>query len=177
MARPEFSHVVLQHLVPVRGQADHLVANEGERRALAARFGLIAIDRLEARLETQRTDDGLHVRGRIEAEVVQACSVSGEPFPLTLEVPLELSFAAARGGEESEVELDAEALDEMFLENGKADLGEAVAQTLLLALDPYAQAPDAARLAEARRYIISEEEAAERARADRPNPFAGLRGL
>ncbi|MFN7175405.1 MAG: YceD family protein [Thermaurantiacus sp.] len=176
MAPPEFSRLVFRHLVPARGQADLLVANEAERTALAKRFGLIAIDRLEARVETHRTADGLHVHGHILAAVVQGCAVSGAPMPLAVEAPIELAFRPTAGPAEAEIELVEDALDELPLEDGKADLGEAVAQTLFLAIDPYARAPDAS-LSETRRYLISEEEAAELARSDRPNPFRSLRGV
>ena len=75
------------------------------------------------------------------------------------------------GRPEEEIELGEEELDTIFYEGGSVDLGEAVAQSLALALDPYPRSPAAeAALREAG--VASEEEA--RAQA---SPFAALKGL
>jgi uncharacterized metal-binding protein YceD (DUF177 family) len=52
-----------------------------ERAALAKRFGVLAIDRLEAKLVLQRVRAGRAVRveGRIAADLQQACVVSLQP--------------------------------------------------------------------------------------------------
>ena len=62
------------------------------------------------------------------------------------------------------------------LDGDALDLGEAVAQSLGLALDPYPRAPEEVRAAAAR-FIITEAEAEAIAAADkaRANPFAALR--
>ena len=56
-------------------------AEPEERAALARRFGLVAIDSLEA-VVTITQDEGdplIHLRGRIAAQVVQSCVVTLEP--------------------------------------------------------------------------------------------------
>src|SRR3546814_18091300 len=62
--------------------SDLLTANAAECRALAKRFGILAVLRLEARLEI-RPDPVLAgcyvVSGQVDAEVEQACVVSLEP--------------------------------------------------------------------------------------------------
>ena len=45
--------------------------------------------------------------------------------------------------EEIEIELEAEDLDEIEYAGEKFDLGEAIAQSLALAIDPYAEGPNA----------------------------------
>ena len=72
---------------------------------------------------------------------------------------------------EEEIELGEGELDVVFYDGGAIDLGEAVAQTLLLGLDPYPRSPAAeAALREAG--VKSEEEARIEA-----SPFAALKAL
>lgn len=167
-ARPELSRPVR---VDTFGNVPRLVrieADADERRALAARFGLIALDRLKAALNL--TGDGTIVacEGRIFAAVAQPCVASGEPVASAIDEAFRLRFvaAAAEGGEE-EVELDADDLDTIAYAGGSIDLGEAVAQTLGLALDPFPRAPDAETALRAAG-VIAEEEA---------GPFAALKAL
>ncbi len=55
-------------------------ANPEERAALARRFGLIGIDRLEAVFALKRAGGGvIHVTGEIEAEVTQSCVITLAP--------------------------------------------------------------------------------------------------
>ena len=66
-----------------------------------------------------------------------------------------------------EVELSADALDTMPIEGGGIDLGEAAAETMALALDPFPRSPAAATaLREAG--VLAEDEA---------GAFASLAGL
>jgi len=65
------------------------------------------------------------------------------------------------------VELDAEDLDEIEYEGSSFDLGEAVAQSLALAIDPFATGPGAEE-ARRRAGLMGEGEA---------GPFAALKGM
>ncbi len=78
--------------------------------------------------------------------------------------------------EAEEVELAGTDLDVLPLEGDALDLGEAVAQSLGLALDPYPRASDEVRAAAAR-FVLSEAEAEAIAAADKAaaSPFAALR--
>lgn len=172
--RPEFSRPILCDRLAEGGETLCLAAEPEERAALAERFGLLGLDRLEARLELVRTARGIACRGMVSAEAVQQCVVSGEPVAARVEAPVDLRFEPEDPAPADEVMLEADALDLLPLGDGRVDLGEAVAQTLLLALDPYPRA-DAQTLSEARRHLLSEEEAAARAAAGRPTPFAVLR--
>ncbi len=57
--------------------------------------------------------------------------------------PVTLRFVEDDAADE-ETELSADALDTMPIEGGAIDLGEAAAETMALALDPFPRAPDAA---------------------------------
>lgn len=157
-------------------QPVHVEANEAARAAIATRFGLAALDRLVADLEVSRAGKGALVTGRFEAEAVQSCIVSGEPLPVKVADSIDLRFEPDSAEPGHDIELEEDALDVMPLDGDSVDLAEAVAQSLLLALDPYPRASEEV-LAKARRHIMSEEEAEQaeaQAKAD-ANPFSKLR--
>jgi uncharacterized metal-binding protein YceD (DUF177 family) len=166
--------VQLARLSP-RPQAYPLVASEAARAALAERFGLQSIDRLEGALSVARAGEGAHASGRLVADVVQSCVVSGEPVPAHVDEALELRFELPQA-DGAEIELEADALDVMPVENDSIDLGEALAQALAVALEPYPRAaPDV--LARVRQLLMSEEEAdaLEAAAKAAANPFSALK--
>ena len=68
---------------------------------------------------------------------------------------------------DEEVELSESELDIVFYEGSSIDIGEAVAETMALSLDPYPRAPERGRSAESGG-VKSEEEA---------GPFGALAGL
>ena len=78
--------------------------------------------------------------GTLVARVVQTCVVSLEDFTATIEECF--TVRCVPDGEESHG-ADPEALDEITYADGMLDLGEATAEQLGLALDPYPRAPDA----------------------------------
>lgn len=85
---------------------------------------------------------------------MQPCAISAEDFPVTIDEPVDLRFVEEvlrpeTHDEELEIELEADDCDEIAYAGDMFDLGEAVAQTLGLAIDPYAEGPnaDAARAA------------------------------
>jgi uncharacterized metal-binding protein YceD (DUF177 family) len=86
--------------------------------------------------------------------------------PAAIAEPVALLYVESLG-EAEEVELAADALDTVEIEGGAIDLGEAAAETMALALDPFPRAPGAAEALEAAG-VISEEDA---------GPFAKLAGL
>jgi len=132
-------------------------ADEGERAAIARRFDLVAVDRLAAGLTMRRDGAGILVTGRVTAAVVQACSVTAERLEVAVDEPVLVRFVEPATDEE-EVELSADALDTIEIEGGAIDLGEAAAQTMALALDPFPRGPNAGKvLKEAG--VIGEDEA------------------
>lgn len=140
---PEFHRPERLDTIGERARDVRIAANKGERAALAARFGLLAIERLEADLAVRREAGGVFVTGRVRGVVTQGCSVTGEPLAASVDEPVALRFVDDDGADEEELELSADAIDTLPIENGAVDLGEAAAETLLLTLDPFPRGPDA----------------------------------
>ena len=139
---PEFSRPERLDTIGAAPRHVAIEANEAERAALARRFDLVAIDRLAAALDLHREASGVVVRGRVEAIVTQACVVTDAPVVTRLDEPLALRFVETLPDAE-EIELDADDCDTVPIEGGSIDLGEAAAETMALALDPYPRAPGA----------------------------------
>jgi uncharacterized metal-binding protein YceD (DUF177 family) len=163
----EFSRAVDTRSIgnePVR-----LEASESERAALARRFAIVAVDRLVADVALEPVKGGIKAKGRLDAEIVQSCAISGEDLRVTIREPLSLRFVAARGPgrPDEEVELGAEDLDEIEFSGTQFDLGEAVAQSLALAIDPFLEGPGAEEFRKKSGYFGEAKE----------NPFAALAQL
>jgi uncharacterized metal-binding protein YceD (DUF177 family) len=169
MSAPELSRPVRVDTLGETWRAMEVEAGEEERAGLAKRFGLIAIGRLAAAVEIRRSNGEVALRGRLSARVTQACVATSEPVNAAVDAPFELVFRPQpeAGAADEEVELDESELDIVFYEGAAVDVGEAVAETLLLSLDPYPRAPGAEQALKAAG-IKSEEEA---------GPFGALAGL
>lgn len=166
---PEFSRT--ERLDSIGGEPREvtIVADEQERAALARRFGLVSVERLEARFTVRRDGAGVVASGQVTAAVTQACSVTGEPLDAAVDEAVALRFVSPGSHAEDEVELAGEALDTIEIEGSAIDLGEAAAETMSLALDPFPRAPGAEEALKAAG-ILSEEEAGSF------GALAGLRG-
>lgn len=153
---PEFSRPERVDTIGDRARVIEISADQAERAALARRFDLVAIDRLDAQLTVRRESGGITVTGSVAAAVVQACSVTDDPLAVTIDEPVALRFVEALDlGEE--IELDEGALDTVEVEHGVIDLGEAAAETMALALDPFPRGPGAAAALKAAG-VIGEDE-------------------
>jgi len=155
--KPEFSRPERLDTIGERERIVEIAATEDERAALAKRFALLSITRLNARLGIKRTDSGIVVKGRVTGAAVQACSVTDEPLDTQIDEPVALLFVDQLVSEGDEVELSDDALDTVAIEGGTIDLGEAAADTLALAIDPFPRGPNAAA-ALAAAGVISEDE-------------------
>ena len=124
-----------------------ITASPDQAAALAERFGLIAVEHLSAELALERDGNATLATGMLDAAIVQSCAVSGDDLPVTIAEQLVLRFVPARSDytEDEEIELTSEELDEIDYTGDRFDLGEAVAQSLALAIDPFATGPDADR--------------------------------
>lgn len=137
---PEFSRGVNLARLPPEGREERLAASAAECAALARRFAIPAVNRLEAVLLLCPEPGGMAtVTGRLSAEVVQECVVTLEPVTQVVEEAVALRIVPP-GHEPAE---DPEAPDEIESAGDTVDLGEAVAEQLALALDPYPRAPGA----------------------------------
>ena len=146
MSDPELSRPVRTDTLGTTPRTVRIVAEASERAALARRFGLAGLDRLEATVDIHRGNPDIIAQGRLDADLVQSCVATDADVPASLAETFTIRFRpepADRAAEE-EVELGEEELDVMFYDGAMIDVGEAVAQTLALNLDPYPRAPDAA---------------------------------
>lgn len=137
---PEFSRILGLARLPEGGRRERLAATPAECAALARRFGIEGVNRLEAELRLRPGPAGItEVAGRLSAEVVQACVVSLEPVVQQVEEAVALRVLPP-GQAPSD---DPDGPDEIESEGDAVDLGEALAEQLALALDPYPRAPGA----------------------------------
>jgi uncharacterized metal-binding protein YceD (DUF177 family) len=161
----EFSRFYDTARLPIGEQV--LEATSEECAALARRFGLVAVNSVVAKVTFEPDGPAVAVAGTLTADVVQSCAVSGEDLPARITEPLTLRFVPAPDERAEEVELETEELDEIEMDDARFDLGEALAQTLALAIDPYAEGPGA-ELFRRKAGILSEGEG---------GAFGALKGL
>ncbi len=169
MTTPEFSRPVRAEQIRRMTGEVHIEADADERAALAKRFGLVTLDRLEADYALSEEDGIILARGRVRASLAQPCVATAEPVPEQIDSDFALRFVvednSAADGEE--LELDAEDVDTIGYDGQQIDMGEAVAETMALAMTPYPRSPQAdVALKEAG--VLSEEQA---------GPFAALLAL
>jgi uncharacterized metal-binding protein YceD (DUF177 family) len=151
------------------GERLDLVADDAERRSVADRLGLRALERLEAHVILARTGAAVRAEGRIVATLEQSCVVTGEPVTAHIDEPFVFQFIPAPDAEraDEEVELGEKECDTIFYDGAALDLGSAIADTLALSVDPYPRSASAdAALKEAG--VLTEEQA---------SPFAALAAL
>ena len=170
----EFSRIITLDKISLAETGRHLEADPAERFALAARFDLVALDRLVVDLHVKRTSAGLiRLSGHLEATVTQSCIISLAPVPGTLAADFEIFFTEDVSATEAELTLEYDQVDPPEpVTGGQIDLGEVAAEQLGLNLDPYPRAPGAKLpdnwTAEA---VDTSSEAPKR------NPFAALQVL
>jgi uncharacterized metal-binding protein YceD (DUF177 family) len=133
---PEFSRPLPVDRVPPGGSVEKVVAEPAERDALANRLGVECVHTLSAVLEAMPwRGGGLKVKGTLVADLDRVSVVSLEPFRARVEYPVERYFLpAAALAETGDDTADP-------IAGGEIDLGEIVAETLALELDPYPRRP------------------------------------
>ncbi|CAH2599303.1 conserved protein of unknown function [Rhodovastum atsumiense] len=128
--------------IPATGLDVTIEASPAECEALAGRMAIPGVRSLACRFSLRPETAGVVVaEGQLRAEVVRSCVVSLEDFAMAVEERFRVRFVPA--GHESEDD-DPDADDEIPYEGGVLDIGEATAEQLALALDPYPRKPDAA---------------------------------
>ncbi|MBO6542369.1 MAG: DUF177 domain-containing protein [Alphaproteobacteria bacterium] len=169
---PGFYRLVSRLDVPDTGVDVHLVANEQARAQLASRFGLLSLDAFRADLVvTVWRRRGIRAEGRIQANVVQPCVVTLDPVPEVVDEKITLLFYPEDLSGRQQLEVTVDPLDEEPPDGLPAegvDLGEAVAEQLALALNPYPRVPGA-KLAP----VATSDDVVEK----KPNPFEALKNL
>ena len=151
------------------GERIDLVADDSERRAIADRLNLMALDRLDAHVTLSPSGGVVRAEGRIAATLEQSCVVTNDPVASHVDEPFAILFMPEpqSGAPDDEIELGEQDCDVVFYDGGAIDLGTAIADTLALCLDPYPRSASAdAALREAG--VLTEEQA---------SPFAALAAL
>lgn len=167
LPQPEFSRIVSIARLGDDATVYQIAANEGERAALAQRFGLIALDRFAATISLSReSGGGIRLDAEIEAEIVQECVVTLEPFASRVSDKFLLIYRRETAGARDTVDVEEDDFEP--LQGNEIDIGEAAAQQLSLALDPFPRAPGSFLPDEVRPGADS---------AAAPNPFAELANL
>lgn len=143
MSAREFERIVKLDRLPTALLT--LEADAAERTALARRFGLPALHHLRAAVTLTQIGDAITARGRLTARFNQRCAIANEPFTNSLDEPIAIRFVPliAPGPEEEAIEFASRDFDEIEYDGAAFDLGEALAESFGLALDPFATGPDA----------------------------------
>jgi uncharacterized metal-binding protein YceD (DUF177 family) len=164
---PEFSRV--QRLDALgTDKTIRLSAKAAECAALASRFELVSIKHLNAELTLTAQANAILMAGHLSAQVTQSCVATGEPVMTPVRSDFTVRFIGADAvQDDAELEIDAEDCDEMVHDGQSIDLGEAVAQSLVLALDPWPRHPQADAILKASGAMKGED----------VGPFAALKAL
>lgn len=155
------------------GQDIVFTADERICRVLADSLGLDQLIALSVTLRLSRVGDQFSLKGRLVADVIQSCVISGAPVAEHIDEVLNIRFVPLNADEKSapiemEIDLSEDEGDIVDLEEERIDVATAILDTLSLALNPYPKAPNS-ELSEARKLLLSEEEAINQA-----SPFALL---
>lgn len=137
MTPPEFSRRERLDSIGDMPRNLSVAATAAECLALARRFDLIAVEALEGQFTVRRTAAGIMAEGRVAASVVQACVATGEPVEAQIDETVALCFVADSDDVGDEIEIDVAACDVIVHDGGAIDLGEAAAETMVLALDSF----------------------------------------
>jgi uncharacterized metal-binding protein YceD (DUF177 family) len=136
----EFSRIV--QVARIRESTHRTVeANAAECDAVAARLSLNAVRYLRCGFDLCGAEAGVVLAtGMLRARVTRTCVISLEPFETEVAEDFRVRFVPA--GTESD-DIDLEADDEIPYEDAALDLGEAAAEQLALALEPFPRKPGA----------------------------------
>lgn len=140
--KPEFTRRVDVDRLRGGGERLELAASASECLALARRFGILALERLQCEVHLRPMPGGfVRLTAILSAEVVQSCVITLEPIPNTVSEEFTVIFGHSGGEPQGEVVMSGEAEIVEPLDDGMIDIGEVVAQQLSLALDPYPHKP------------------------------------
>jgi uncharacterized metal-binding protein YceD (DUF177 family) len=147
MITPEFSRPIALDRIGLKEKSYEIAADEKERAALAERLGIPAVKSFDATIRLRLTGSGgiVKLSGHIKAELTQICVVTLEPVPTSVDEGFTRIYSVEAGDEMTEVviEIDEDDVPDP-IENGHLDMGEAAAEHLALAMDPFPRAPGVA---------------------------------
>lgn len=138
---PELHRPVALDRIGPRGLAVTLDATAAECAALAVRLGIPAVASFRCSFTLTEAGGGaVDARGHLQAGVVQTCVISLDEFEAEVDEIFSVRFVPEGTEEDGS---DPESEDEIPYSGAVLDLGEAAAEELALALDPYPRKPDA----------------------------------
>jgi uncharacterized metal-binding protein YceD (DUF177 family) len=140
----EFSFIVKLSEIGDHSRAIMLSADDMARSGLVARFDLAALASLDASIALEREAGDVVATGRFTAQLAQFCIASNDAVAASLDEPIHIRFIP-EPTISGEIELEADDCETMFHDGQTIDLGEAVAQSLGLALNPYPRSLEAER--------------------------------
>ena len=119
-----------------------LDATATECTAIAARLILPSVESVRCRWVLRGAAGGaVEAEGSLHARLHQECVVSLDAFPTEVVEEFAVRFVVSERDAESIDDPDEP--DELVMQNGVFDLGEATVEQLALALDPYPRKPGA----------------------------------
>ncbi|HVK92187.1 MAG TPA: YceD family protein [Mycoplana sp.] len=152
-----------------------ITADAGERSTLARQWGILEVRSFSAEFQIQRWKrDGVRLKGRVQADIVQSCVVTLDPVEGRIDEPVDAVFVPegsklARKPEidGGEMLLDPDGPDSPETFEGDAiDAGAVAAEYAAMAIDPYPRKPGE---------MFSAHVESSEADDAKPHPFAALK--
>jgi uncharacterized metal-binding protein YceD (DUF177 family) len=163
---PEFSRRVKLSRIGAKPHRQQIGATDAECAALARRFDLVSLNRLEAAVElTAKSKRTILLRADFEAAFEQRCIVTLDPIAGALAERFVLLYGPPEAEETAPSFVGEDVAFEPLL-GEDIDIGEAVAQEFSLALPPFPRSPE-----------IRVETETESGTSTASRPFAGLMRL
>ncbi len=174
----EFSHILTLTELKLNHKPIILIASKEQCDALAVRFDLPAIYSLKANVTVSH--DPIQMHGTLYAQIDQICVATAETMHCSIEEDIAINFieTPSVGPNDSEVELQDEDCETIFYDGREIDIGEAIAQSLYLAIDSFPRTKNADSIL-AKAGVISEEEMMAKLVQEKQdnNPFSALSSL
>lgn len=151
-----------------------LTATESQLADLTERFGLVELNTLNASVSvsSKGAEEGILLKGEVKADLVQRCITTLVDVPETVDTPFELLLVDPETADRMDADesfLDAEQPEYDALEGDIVEVGEIVAQTVAISMNPYPRAEGAALTSGNKQGIsVNEPE------LEKKNPFAAL---
>jgi len=172
-----FYHQIKVSELGKRASEFNVTATSEECTALAERFGLADIGAVSATVKVLDLPrkEGVKITGQLKASIVHRSTISLKDVPEELDVPFELLLVSQEVAERMDNDgtlMDPDAIEYDALEGDDVDLGEIVAQTLSVSMDPYPRVEgEEVEIPKSKHFTLDEPE------LEKPNPFAVLKGL
>lgn len=168
--------VLKQAEIDEKPAAYSLEATAEERTVLSERFGLQSFDHLEAQVTVARrpSDQAIEITGQVIANLAQTCVATLSAVPEEIDASFHLLLvdeAQAQAWDREEYYLDDTAPEYDALEGESVDLGEIIAQTVSIHMNPFPRSSGELDQPLPAGVTVEGPE------LEKPNPFAALSKL